>query len=374
MIPISILLVWASFHLLYLLRRINRCVLHFSRKTAVGVRIKGDSIEFRIPVERSRWNPLLKMHIVETPLNEISVTTFNDERRASLLIKTPQETICIPSGTFAIGGYSLEQQLRGHCPGIQPSVSDTVIWRASPKTRIALLAIGSVIFAATATLIVIGITLRLVFLFLSVFGLGPIFLSMLYGGKIVVDSRGIFYERSGKLIFISWKSFACIKVSDDLGIINTKIKGKHKQTISFSNMLGMGFSHHEIQETIEKIMKTTSSCIVVESMKEIINFANKGLILLFTSTEKGRLMEFEGLVMPVVEPLAHLAGATILWGYVGGNSDLAEYLKNRGLRKNACILLKNGEVLKHSKLPLLPVTTVHGAYIKAAKEVLQGYC
>jgi len=64
-------------------------------------------------------------------------------------------------------------------------------------------------------------------------------------------------------------------------------------------------------------------------MKEVINLANKGTVLLFTMKEKDRLKGIEELVMQNVGPQAHKAGITILWGYVSGDSDLGNYLKGK---------------------------------------------
>ncbi len=255
--------VWAAFHLLSLVPIIQRWVFAFGQRA--GVFLKQDTVEFRVPLRRSRWNPLLRMEAMETLLNGLRKTAFDNRRKSSLLIDTERGTICVPSGTFGVGGYTLEEQLRQHSPGLQPPLSGIVTWQASTKTRLALLGTGAAILTATSILIafvyspvygptgdpwkMLGFPTLSLLAFL--FGLGSIFLSMIHRGRVVVDSRGVFHERSGTLNFVSWESFQNMKRSNDMGIITLTVKGNWKQAVYLTQVLGMGFPLSEIQETIE---------------------------------------------------------------------------------------------------------------------------
>jgi hypothetical protein len=270
MIPLSILGLWMVYHLICFIRTVQRWIFHFSPNNSSGIYLKRDIIEFRVPIRWSRWNPLLKMRVVEMPVNDVCNTTFSDKRRPSLIVHTSRETIEIPSGTFTTGGYTLEQKLREHCPAIKSPVPGTVVWQPSTKAKLTLLATGGAILAASVIVIALVYAsqpgdpesmfgFKIVALVAFLFGLGPILLSLLYSGQIIVDRRGVFYERSSKLLFISWQSFHSMKESNELGIKNIKIKGKNKQAIALSNMFGMGFPIDEIKQAVEINKELNSS-------------------------------------------------------------------------------------------------------------------
>ena len=116
---------------------------------------------------------------------------------------------------------------------------------------------------------------------------------------------------------------------------------------------------------------------IVSTLHEIRELSSGRLVLLFGTDaergwgEKNALKRFEREILPAVESIAKELGVSLCWPNRGGifsPSELARFLKARGLRGEGCYLFRDDELIAHKMLRWFQCTPKH--YTAAARKLL----
>jgi hypothetical protein len=257
---IGILGVFGLWMLALFIRQVSRWVI-----SGAGVYSGAGGFRFGIPRTQAWWNPLLKVEDKEVQLTAVHGTHFNTSDKSTLMVETEDKKIEIPSGVFSTGGYTLDYRIRELVGGMLRPVKPEKIWSASLGIRIVMIVIGLLLiafFVAMAQTIQAGSD--------SAKGLTPFFiggiafflLSLVHRGRVVVDVRGLFYERNGKVSFISWEALEKGKVkyhremltlglwSDLLIESASKFTRKADFRLRLTRIAGLGFPLRKIEEML----------------------------------------------------------------------------------------------------------------------------
>lgn len=247
----------------------------FSRWTLprAGIFYSHHQLSFRVPKLQRWWNPLLRIQEVEILPVSIRDTRFTVHGKSTLTIESDTEQIRVPSGTFAVGGYTLDAKIRGLVSresGRDLSCEPQRIWVPSAKVRLTMVILGilflpgplvviPILLSANPAALVNSATLFTPVLFA---GLALLTLSFVYSGSVVIDPRGIFREKGGTVSFLSWDALAEGRVrrhaeAITLGLWShldiesaTSFKRGPECRIRLSRILGLGFPLKEIERAL----------------------------------------------------------------------------------------------------------------------------
>jgi hypothetical protein len=186
-------------------------------QTDAGVYVISSGFRFAIPHERGWWYPFLELLEKDVPIAELRSAHFNISEKSTLTLETDKEKIDIPSGTFQVGGYTLDAMIRQSTGDRIKPIESEKVWSASLGVRMVMIVIGLILTLGPAILIGIFGTADNPEAFDSaskvsapffIAGIALLALSVIHGGQVVVDGRGVFFERGGKVSFISWEALA----------------------------------------------------------------------------------------------------------------------------------------------------------------------
>ncbi len=248
------------------------CVRIVQRWTSSAqIRIEGGDVVLRLPKHRPWWL-LVQPGVVETriPVASIRALRILPLNPAVLEIEADQ-TICVPSKVFATGVYSIDAALReeigsGAWPHPTAKVGDFATWQTSHLVRI-MMPVGGLALIAVAVVIsaALGPTGGGKVAFLPfIFGLGLLIAVGFYRGRVILDPRGMFYERGGTTTYLAWSELdrKSLEVKSNLGgawkelRITTAKNSTIKQQVSLNRILGLGFPLVEISHEVAGAART----------------------------------------------------------------------------------------------------------------------
>ncbi|MHC4917082.1 MAG: hypothetical protein ACYTGB_16505 [Planctomycetota bacterium] len=263
----------ALWMLVLVLRIVSRWMI-----SGAGIFVRDGEVSFKIPRPSAWYSPLLTVEEKTFPLSAVKGTGFTAATDSRLTVQAESEEIEIPPGTFAEGPCAIEAGLREAVGGELRPEKPGGEWSMSSAARRTAWIIIAVILGGP----IAGVAVMEVFkikndvamgVFAGVFGLGfllsffLLFLLIGSGGRLLFDSRGVFYERRGKVSFAPWDMLdpTCIDSPTQpmIGLIwllwNTlEIKTKSgllKRAacrISLNRFMGLGFPLGEIEEVLSK--------------------------------------------------------------------------------------------------------------------------
>ncbi len=198
--------------LVLFIRQLSRWAL-----TGAGVYVSEAGFRFAIPHERGWWYPVLKIEEKDVPIVGLRDSHFDTSDKSTLTVKTDEDEIEIQSGTFHVGGYTLDSRLRQSTSDTLKPIEPEKVWSASLGVRMVMIVIGLILFLGPGILIgIFGLagspgaieSASKASAPLFIAGIALLALSVLHRGQVVVDGRGVFFERGGKVSFISWEALA----------------------------------------------------------------------------------------------------------------------------------------------------------------------
>ncbi len=238
---------------LFLVAACVRIILRWTSSARIA--IEGGELVLRIPKRRSWWM-LIQTTVVETRIRiaEIRALRVLPHRPAVLEIEASQ-TIEIPSKLFATGVYTIDAALReaigsGAWPHPTARLESLATWKTSHVVSVVMPIVGLALVAsgiAIAGLLALdgGKLGFLPFLL----GLGLLIAVAFYRGRIILDARGMFFERGGTTTYLAWSEIdpATFDVRSnllgawqELRVASAKTSTA-PQVISLNRILGLGF-------------------------------------------------------------------------------------------------------------------------------------
>jgi hypothetical protein len=232
------------------------------------ISIDGDTIVLRLPRRRRWWMPLLpRCEELRIATAEVRALRILPHDPAVLEIEAGTRTAYVPSKLFSVGVFSLDAALRevigsGKWPHPTARPDELRRWNASTVVQLAMPIVGVALLVASMALLIatrgaIGKPALVPF----VFGLGLLIAVAFYRGRIVLDARGMFFERGGTTTFVAWSELDVQSLgirSNLLGAWNelrveTAKASTAPQRISLNRILGLGFPLRDISSELERL-------------------------------------------------------------------------------------------------------------------------
>lgn len=186
-----------------------RIVLRWARRASVAV--EGDELVFRVPAPRPWWRLLDgSLREVRIPRTEVRGVHMFPSAAIAVAIYAEHTTVAVPNGLFATGAHAIDGAIRryagaGEWPHPTAPVEVLARWDASWPVRLGILGAGiamlglDVVFTAMA-----GLSGAKLGFLPFVLGIGLLISLGYYRGSVILDRRGVFWERGGATSVVLW--------------------------------------------------------------------------------------------------------------------------------------------------------------------------
>jgi hypothetical protein len=240
----------------WLLVRVCQIVQTWLR-SEYGVVVSEDELHIRLPEARGTWSPRLKTVVLDIPLSGIRGTSFETSPKASLILETSSGKEVVPGGKFSVGPLLLEARIR-EAAGLKP-IPPIGDWKAPTWLRIASLLMGCVLLVAPGIIATLasgdeGATGIGAVLFLPAIAL--FWVAWIYQGHVVIDSRGVFHERGGRLVSIARHDLRETEVGGGAFlrflVLTSSDPDRVWVRIDLTRVLGLGFPISDVADGLEE--------------------------------------------------------------------------------------------------------------------------